>query len=197
MACSPSGRLGAVGSDRNACAGFLGVLCAVALLRQLGENFERRWAAAQVPLGSFRGYPLNHRAGRVALLPLWHREERQMALKPPFTVRVEKPETALAETMNDMRSWLDKHQVRPIEFKIARTGFPGVAFDIQFRSADEAFLFEQMFCLKASDRNRWRDRHLARPRSATGAIAVGKGSGDNRLASLGKGIPPGLPQTRS
>jgi hypothetical protein len=108
------------------------------------------------------------------------------------------PETALAETMNDMRSWLDKHQVRPIEFKIARTGFPGVAFDIQFRSADEAFLFEQMFCLKASDRNRWRDRHLARrPRSATGAIAVGKGSGDNRLASLGKGIPPGLPQTRS
>ena len=68
-----------------------------------------------------------------------------MARNPRFTIRIEKPETALAETMNEMRSWLDKHQVQPIEFKIARTGFPGIAFDVQFRSEDEAVLFEQIF----------------------------------------------------
>ena len=57
-----------------------------------------------------------------------------MALNPPFTIRVEKPEVALAETMNAMRTWLDKHRVQPVEFKIAMTGMPGIAFDIQFRS---------------------------------------------------------------
>jgi hypothetical protein len=60
-------------------------------------------------------------------------------------------ETALAETMKEMRSWLDKHQVQPIEFKIARTGLPGIAFDVQFRSEDEAVLFEQI-CLVTSRR---------------------------------------------
>jgi hypothetical protein len=68
-----------------------------------------------------------------------------MALKPPFTIRIEKPEAALAATMNEMRSWLDKHQVQPIEFKIARTGFPGIAFDLQFKSEKEAILFEKIF----------------------------------------------------
>jgi len=41
-----------------------------------------------------------------------------MALDPPFTIRVEKPETALAEPMNEMRAWLDEHGFQPIEFKI-------------------------------------------------------------------------------
>ena len=68
-----------------------------------------------------------------------------MALDPPFTIRIEKPETALAETMNEMRTWLDQHKVQPIEFKIAMTGFPGIAFDLQFRSEEEAVLFEQIF----------------------------------------------------
>lgn len=68
-----------------------------------------------------------------------------MELDPPFTIRIEKPETALAETMNEMRSWLDKHKVEPVEFKIAMTGMPGVAFDVQFRSKDEAVLFAQVF----------------------------------------------------
>jgi hypothetical protein len=72
-------------------------------------------------------------------------KERQMALKSPFTIRIEKPEAALAATMNEMRSWLDKHRVQPVEFKIAMTGMPGVAFDIQFRSEDEAVLFERVF----------------------------------------------------
>ena len=68
-----------------------------------------------------------------------------MALNPPFTIRVEKPEVALAETMAEMRTWLDKHGVRPVEFKIAMTGVPGIAFDLQFRSEDEAVLFERVF----------------------------------------------------
>jgi hypothetical protein len=68
-----------------------------------------------------------------------------MALDPPFTIRIEKPETALAETMNEMRTWLDKHGFQPIEFTIAMTGIPGIVFDVQFRSEDEAVLFEQVF----------------------------------------------------
>jgi hypothetical protein len=68
-----------------------------------------------------------------------------MALGPRFTIRVEKPEAALAEIMNEMRTWLDKNGVRPVEFKIVMTGMPGIAFDVQFRSEDEAALFEQVF----------------------------------------------------
>jgi hypothetical protein len=68
-----------------------------------------------------------------------------MALGPPFTIRVEKPEIALAETMNDMWTWLDKHGFQPIEFKIAMAGMPVIAFDVQFRSEDEAVLFAQVF----------------------------------------------------
>ena len=57
-----------------------------------------------------------------------------MALKPFFTTRIEKPEVALAETMAEMRAWLDKNQIVPVEFKIAMTGLPGIAFDIAFRN---------------------------------------------------------------
>jgi hypothetical protein len=69
----------------------------------------------------------------------------QMALDPPFTIRIEKSEAALAETMAEMRSWLDKHRVEPVEFKIALTGIPGIAFAVRFRSEDEAALFERTF----------------------------------------------------
>jgi hypothetical protein len=68
-----------------------------------------------------------------------------MALNPPFAIRIEKPEAALAETMAAMRSWLDKHRVEPVEFKIATAGMKGIAFDAQFRSEDEAVLFERVF----------------------------------------------------
>jgi hypothetical protein len=68
-----------------------------------------------------------------------------MALDPPVTIRIEKPEAALAETMAEMRTWFDKHRVQPVGFKIAMTGMPGIAFDVQFRSEDEAALFERIF----------------------------------------------------
>ena len=68
-----------------------------------------------------------------------------MALDPPFTVRVEKPETMLANAINEMRAWLDHHEVKPVEFKIAMTGMPGIVFDIRFRREEEATLFERAF----------------------------------------------------
>jgi hypothetical protein len=68
-----------------------------------------------------------------------------MALNPPFTVRVEKPETMFADAMNEMRSWFDNHQVKPVEFKIAMAGMPGIVFAIRFRREEEATLFERAF----------------------------------------------------
>jgi len=68
-----------------------------------------------------------------------------MALNPPVMIRIKKPEDALAETMAEMRAWFDKHRIQPAVFKIAMTGMPGIAFDVQFRSEDEAALFERVF----------------------------------------------------
>ena len=68
-----------------------------------------------------------------------------MAPNPAFTIRIEKHDAKLADMMNEMRSWLDKHKVQPVEFKIATTAMPLIAFDIQFRSEDEAVLFAQVF----------------------------------------------------
>lgn len=47
--------------------------------------------------------------------------------------------------MNEMRAWLDTHRVKPVEFKIAMTGMPGIVFDIRFRREEEAILFERVF----------------------------------------------------
>ena len=68
-----------------------------------------------------------------------------MTLKDPRTIRVEKPEASFADLMNRIRSWLDNHKIEPTEFK-SDTAEPGsVAFDIRFRSEDEARLFEMEF----------------------------------------------------
>jgi hypothetical protein len=69
-----------------------------------------------------------------------------MAVTSLFTIRIEKPEAMLGETMQEMRIWLGKHMVLPVEFKIERTGsLPNIAFDVRFRSEDEAVLFERIF----------------------------------------------------
>jgi hypothetical protein len=70
-----------------------------------------------------------------------------MALNPPFTVRIEKPDTSLADAMSEMREWLDHHQVKPVEFKIAlaMTGVSGIVFDIRFQREEEAIRFERVF----------------------------------------------------
>jgi hypothetical protein len=56
-----------------------------------------------------------------------------------------KPETVLADTLTKITTWPDERSVEPAEFKIATTGFPGIAFDIQFHSEGEAHLFEREF----------------------------------------------------
>jgi hypothetical protein len=69
-----------------------------------------------------------------------------MAANPPFMIRVETHEAALSKTMHEMMTWLDRHRVKPVEFKIAMTEIlPNIAFDIQFQRGDEAALFEREF----------------------------------------------------
>ena len=67
-----------------------------------------------------------------------------MTLSPPFSVRVAKPETAIADAMNEMRTWLDNTRLQPVQFKIV-AGVTGIAFDVMFRSEAEAILFAQVF----------------------------------------------------
>jgi hypothetical protein len=47
--------------------------------------------------------------------------------------------------MNEMLAWLDDHLLKPVEFKIAMTGVPGIAFNIRFQREEEARLFETAF----------------------------------------------------
>jgi hypothetical protein len=68
-----------------------------------------------------------------------------MTLASSLIVRVEKPETALANAMNEMRIWLDHTRLQPVEFKIAIAGDTGIAFDVTFQSEADAAQFEQAF----------------------------------------------------
>jgi hypothetical protein len=68
-----------------------------------------------------------------------------MTLSAPLTVRVEKPETTLADAMNEMRTWLDNTRLQPVEFKIVVASVTGIAFDVTFRSEEEAALFQEAF----------------------------------------------------
>ena len=54
--------------------------------------------------------------------------------------------TPLGETIKDIRTWLDRHNIEPIEFK-SETQHGVITLDIRFRSQDEALLFEQDFVL--------------------------------------------------
>lgn len=68
-----------------------------------------------------------------------------MALNLPVTVHVERRDTALAHAMNEMRTWLDKTQLQPVEFKVAIIGVAVIAFDVTFQSEADASQFEQAF----------------------------------------------------
>ena len=52
---------------------------------------------------------------------------------------------ALAEVMNEIRLWLDKRKIEPIEFKTLPADGGNITFDIRFHTQDEAYLFEQEF----------------------------------------------------
>jgi len=71
---------------------------------------------------------------------------RDMALDPPFVVRVEKPPgSTFGETMNGIRSWLDQCKIQPAMFKPVASERTGVGFEIGFNSEDEAHRFDDAF----------------------------------------------------
>ena len=61
-----------------------------------------------------------------------------------FYLRIEKPRQSLAPTMAAMRSWLDSQKIELAGFRIGPTA-TGIAYDIRFRSEDEADRFGLAF----------------------------------------------------
>jgi hypothetical protein len=47
--------------------------------------------------------------------------------------------------MNDMRTWLDHQGIQPMGFKAITLDAGNVAFDVEFRHADQATLFRAAF----------------------------------------------------
>ena len=69
-----------------------------------------------------------------------------MALQT-YCIHIETPVgTLLAASINDIRPWLDRHNIEPFEFK-SETKSGVITLDIRFRSQDEAYLFERDFDL--------------------------------------------------
>jgi hypothetical protein len=69
-----------------------------------------------------------------------------MALNSSIVVRVEKkPERSFGETMNEIRMWLDHHNISSISFMPVAKADSGVGFEIGFSTEDEAFLFRNSF----------------------------------------------------
>ena len=67
-----------------------------------------------------------------------------MALNSPFVVRINHiPETgkSFGETMNNVRTWLDHHQIRPVDFKTITRSFAGIGFEITFANPHDARFF--------------------------------------------------------
>ena len=68
-----------------------------------------------------------------------------MALDPsPLIVRVEEiPETGLSfgDTMNDIRTWLDHHNIQPVVFKTIDRAPAGMGFEITFANHHDAHHF--------------------------------------------------------
>jgi hypothetical protein len=67
-----------------------------------------------------------------------------MTADSPFYVRVETQRHALAETMSEMRAWIDAHKIQLSEFKIVPTE-TGIAVDLRFPDQYHASLFQQKF----------------------------------------------------
>jgi hypothetical protein len=68
-----------------------------------------------------------------------------MISKSAFSIHLEKPQSSLGETMNEVRLWLDSHKIEPVDFKTVPLDGGRVAFDIRFQSQEEANLFQRAF----------------------------------------------------
>jgi hypothetical protein len=65
----------------------------------------------------------------------------------PTTIILEKLAADLGCAMNEIRSWLDGHRIKPVGFKTLTRKTGGVAMEIRFNTEDEAYLFLQKFSL--------------------------------------------------
>lgn len=64
-----------------------------------------------------------------------------------YAIYIETPVgTALGGSITDLRPWLDRHKIEPVEFK-SETKDGVITLDVRFRSWDEARFFERDFAL--------------------------------------------------
>ena len=69
-----------------------------------------------------------------------------MALGPsPLSVCIERQTDDLGVAMSGIRAWLDTRKMQPTSFKTSPCPSGGITIDIQFRTEDEAYLFEKAF----------------------------------------------------
>jgi hypothetical protein len=54
---------------------------------------------------------------------------------------------SLLDAMDQLEPWLDRNDIRPVEFKHTVTSSGSVELQLTFRTRQEASLFEQAFCL--------------------------------------------------
>ena len=54
---------------------------------------------------------------------------------------------SLLEAMEQLEPWLDRNDIRPVEFKHTVTSSGSVELQLTFRTRQEASLFERAFCL--------------------------------------------------
>ena len=68
-----------------------------------------------------------------------------MALLSPVVVQAENfGNSPLTKTMGDIRSWLARERIKPVEFKTV-AGRAGLGFEISFHDEREAERFEERF----------------------------------------------------
>jgi hypothetical protein len=64
-----------------------------------------------------------------------------------YCIYIETPVgTLLGDSMSEIRPWLDRHKIEPVEFN-SETSDGIITLDIRFRSQGEAHLFERDFAL--------------------------------------------------
>jgi hypothetical protein len=55
------------------------------------------------------------------------------------------PGSSVGSLLSDMRTWLDHHGIQPCEFRTATIAVDDIAFDVEFRHAEQAALFREAF----------------------------------------------------
>ena len=79
----------------------------------------KKWLTppTKCPISDLIGAASQRRGTNHMLPPQGQRKERDMALNPALTVRVERKPGAFGDTMNEIRTWLDHTKIQPVSFK--------------------------------------------------------------------------------